>query len=81
MAKFYKLNSVSLEELINLEKACMIICTKLQNEAIAVREQPYNNEIIWLLEIEKKGNKYNKIHNQILNEIENRLNSIVNEEN
>lgn len=80
MEEFYILSSVSLEELINLEKACMIIYTKLQNEAMALCGQttPYNNE---LLELEKKGNKYSKIHNQILNEIENRLNNIINEEN
>lgn len=79
MTKTYNLKSASIEELINLEKGCMLIYTKLQNESMALRSQttPYNNE---LFQLEREGNKYNKIHEQILNEIKDRLNNITGNE-
>ena len=81
MAKTYNLKSASIEELVNLEKACMVIYSKLQNEAMALRGQttPYNIENE-LFQLEREGNKYNKIHDRILDEIKERLENITGNE-
>lgn len=63
---------VSLEDLLKLEKAANLVCIKYDKEANTY-EQQFNfvgkNDVEYA-ELQKKYQKYNKIHSKIIDDIE-----------
>lgn len=73
MKKNFKLDEMTMEELLQYEKGARLWVTKYEKESFISRNDSMygtNNEI------EKLFNKYNTIHHKILEEIKSRLDNI-----
>ena len=78
------LNKLSITDLYNLQKSCLALYEKEQNEYMSLRSQvsPRNVSIYSdsLSNMEQRMQKFTSVRNEVLNEIERRIENIENEE-